>query len=125
MSNGKNLLDCGHNPSPHKSFTTGTAHTPDGREICYECADKEQRADLLKREPITGYLSGDGELVTTWTGGELARVTWSAPCPLTRTSYTHGKSYRTINARDVHGNYWTGRGSPGICIRLRPMKAPK
>jgi hypothetical protein len=44
---------------------------------------------------------------------------------LTRQSWTHGKDYRTINARDVHGNYWTGRGSPGICINLRPIKAPK
>jgi len=120
------VLSCGHHPSPHSNFTTGTARTPDGREICWTCADAEQVAALLDRKPTGGYLSGDGQTVTTWTGGTLGRVTWSRPCTLSRMSYTHDrKSYRSVNVRDVHGNYWTGRGSPGVCIRLRPIKAPK
>lgn len=122
----KRVLSCGHTPSPHNIYTTGTAWTMDGREICWVCADAEQVADLLKREPVVGYLSADGKAVTTWTGGKLGSVTWSRATKLTRQSYTHNRnSYRTVNMRDVHGNYWTGRGSPGIAIRLRPMKAPK
>jgi len=125
MDNEQRILVCGHKPSEHGPHTTGTAHTQDGREICWTCADAEQVASLKDRKPTGGYLSSDGTTITTWTGGELARVTWSRSCKLTRQSWTHGKDYRTINARDVHGNYWTGRGSPGICINLRPIKAPK
>lgn len=122
---GRRTLDCGHQPSPHDVCTTGTAHTSDGREICWECADHEHRESLKDRRPTGGYLSSDGKTVTTWSGGHLATVTWSRPCRLTRVSWVHGKSYVSVNARDVHGNYWTGRGSPGIAIRLRPMKAPR
>ena len=120
------ILSCGHEPTATTGCGTGYARTHDGREICYECADDEQRAHLLDREPTCAYLSTDGESVTTWSGGELGRVTWSRPARLTRQSFTHDRrSYRSVNVRDVHGNFWTGRGSPGVLIRLRPMKAPK
>lgn len=67
-------LDCGHEPSPHSDFTTGTAHTPDGREICWTCADSEQAHELETADAFTGYLSCDGRNITTWSGGVLARV---------------------------------------------------
>lgn len=119
----KRVLSCGHHPSPHECFTAGTAHLPDGREVCYDCADALQREELKDRSrPFTGYLSTDGRAVTSWSGGELMTVTGWEPCKLTRLSYAHGKSYRSIRARDCHGAMWYGRGSPGIAITLRPCK---
>jgi hypothetical protein len=95
----------------------------EGKRVCYSCADERQRANLLDRSaPFCAYLSNDGKQITTWTGGRLMGVTASVPCKLSRMSYTHGKDFRTVWARDVHGGEWYGRGSPGICIKLRPTK---
>jgi hypothetical protein len=117
------ILSCGHHPSPHECFTTGTAKLPDGREICYDCADAAQRESLKDRiRPFTAYLSGDGRRVTSWSGGELMRVTQSTRCKLARWSWVHGADYSSIRARDCHGGQWYGRGSPGIAIKLHPCK---
>jgi len=105
--------------------STGYATTPDNKRICYKCADARQREELKDRsKPFCAYLSSDGQKVTTWTGGELMTVTSSKPCQLSRVSFTHDmKSFRSIRARDVHGGLWFGRGSAGIVIKLRPVKA--
>lgn len=100
----------------------GYAVRPDGGHICYPCADAAQREDMRDRSrPFVAYLSGTK--VTTWTGGELGTVVWTRPAKLTRPSFTHDRrSYRSVRVRDVHGAMWTGRGSDGIAIRLRPVK---
>lgn len=117
------VLSCGHHPSPHSPATTGTAHMPDGREICWSCADEMQREELKDRSrPFVGYVSGDGLGITSWSGGNLMRVTRSVPCTLTRRSWIHGKAYSSIRATDCHGGRWYGRGSPGVAITLRPCK---
>lgn len=119
----KRILSCGHTPSPHSYITTGTAHTPDGREICCECADREQVQGLKDRsKPFGAYLDGDGRTVTTWTGGKLGTVTSSHTIHLARWSYVHGKTMLAIRVRDVHGAMWHGRTSPGMCVTLRPSK---
>ncbi len=118
-------LDCGHTPSPHSPMTTGTARTQDGKEICYACADARQREDLKDRSrPFTAYVSSDGKTITTWTGGKLMDIRQSWRIPLTRFSFTHGRTILHIRARDVHGGDWFGRGNPGIAITLRPTKGP-
>lgn len=116
--------DCGKAIDAPNSCGTGYAVLPDGKPVCYSCADKRQREELKDRSgPFTAYLSGDGQRITTWTGGELMRITSSRPCKPTRDSFTHDvKSYRSVRARDVHGNDWSGRGSPGILINMRPVK---
>ncbi len=61
-------------------------------------------------------------MVVIWTGGKLMTVVSSRPCKLTRQSFTHDRrSYRSVRARDIHGGEWIGRGSDGICIKLRPV----
>jgi len=103
--------------------SSGYAVLPDGRKICYACADKQQIEELQDRsKPFGAYVSGDGQTITSWTGGRLMDVTQSWPCTLTRRSNWHSsKSYRSFRARDVHGKLWYGRGSAGVCITLRPM----
>ena len=93
-----------------------------GQHICYSCADKQQREELLTAQRFCAYVSSDGHSITTWTGGLLAYVTQSRPCKLSRRSFTHGKSCLSITATDVHGNRWVGRGSPGIAIKIRRVK---
>ncbi len=116
-------LSCGHTPSPHSEHTTGTAHTHDGREICWACADREQVEGLRDRtKPAGGYLSSDGKTVTTWTGGKLGTVTSSTTIHLAKYSWIHGKTMQAIRVRDIHGGMWYGRTSPGVCVNLRPLK---
>ena len=99
----------------------------DGKRVCYRCADARQVADLKDRSaPFCAYLSSDGKSVTTWIGGKLMRVDGSKPCALSRMSYTHSpKTFRTVWATDTHGGRWIGRGSPGICIKLRAIAPTK
>lgn len=125
------ILDCGHEATPPTTFhangvplTTGVAHTPDGRSICYSCADDEQREALLGAGtvPFVAYLSSDRKCVTTWTGGTLGTVTryttgqgrWS----------TYGIVHRCyVRVTDVHGQEWTGTGpvENGDYVRLRKL----
>lgn len=106
---------------------SGYAVLPSGERICYVCADAAQREDLKDRsKPFMGYVAfiGGQLRITTWTGGKLMDVTKAKPCELTRQSYTHNrKGYMSIHAVDVHGGHWTGRGSEGIAIKLRAVKA--
>lgn len=115
--------DCGQKFEIKTSGGTGYAVKPDGKRICYGCADKRQIADLKDRsKPFVAYVSSDGARITTWTGGTLMRITRSNACRLTRQSFTHDRnSYMSVHAVDVHGGHWSGRGSAGIAIKLRPV----
>ena len=99
---------------------TGYAVLKNRRRVCYACADKRQRADLLDRSgPFTGYLSSDGQQWTTWTGGTLGTVDRLT----TSRSGWWGSEQVHVHARDVHGNAWFGRGAGrGMALTLRPCK---
>jgi hypothetical protein len=84
---------------------------------------RERRALLDRSKPFTCYFSSDGKRITGWKDNTLGYVVYSKTCKLGRLSFTHGKEYRSIVARDIHGGLWYGRGSPGICITLRAKKA--
>lgn len=73
------LLDCGHEPSPHSEYTTGTAHTTDGREVCWDCAAILELADMNKFGRASLYLvkRDDGLHITNWTGKLDYKVTSS------------------------------------------------
>lgn len=71
------ILDCGHKPSPHSECTTGTAHTQDGREICWDCSNLREREAMANAQRYGAYLNGDGSEVHTWPGGKLGTVTQS------------------------------------------------
>ena len=90
------ILNCGHKPSP------GTAHTSDGEEICYKCANKRELADMLKGKKYTGYL--DGDKVTTWPGGLLGKV-WSK-----KDTYRFGNKMVYFQFHAPDGSSWWGLG---------------
>ena len=108
--------------TPAGGGAAGYAVAPDGRHICYACADVREIAQLKDRsKPFYAYV-GKG-IITTWTGGKLMTITASRPCALTRASNWHDKgSFKSIHAVDVHGGHWTGRGSEGLAIKLRAVK---
>ena len=104
---------------------TGYGVDRDNRMMCYPCCDKREVAVLVGAAKAYGYISSDGRQFTTWTGGKLGTVVWSAPTALPfgrRHSWIHGNGYCAFNVRDVHGQLWHGKGSRGVCITLRRMK---
>jgi hypothetical protein len=58
METALELLDCGHPPSPHESFTTGYGVDKDGKKHCYECCAKNDQKQMIEDGRITLYLSG-------------------------------------------------------------------
>lgn len=112
-------LSCGHEPSPHSAHTTGTAKLPDGREVCWECADTFQREAMRTSVQVMAYLSGDGTAITTWSGGKLADVV----CKNTRRVGFHRSTRVYFNAVDTAGKRWHGTSpGPGMYARLRASK---
>ena len=108
---------------PQWGFASNYARDSAGNVFSDEGVDILERRELLERsQPFGCYLSSDGRHVTGWKGNILGTVIDSRPCKLPRYSFTHGKDYRSVRVRDVHGGLWYGRGSPDIFIRLRPCK---
>ena len=120
-----NLLQCGHKPSPHGEHTTGTAH-PDGREICWDCADEWTRQETAKTLPgkhTPGlYLTeSQGRLfLTTWSGGAVLDVTeWRyVSCG----GFASRVKRITFKALDSHFRRYYGT-SPGIGMYARTRRA--
>lgn len=107
-------LACGHEPSPHSniSVSTGTAHLPDGREVCWECADAWQRDQMRASDRLDAYLTGDGATIATWSGGKLAHVT---------SKVTARRVY--LRAIDDTGKRWHGTSpGPGMYARMRATR---
>jgi hypothetical protein len=73
-SNDTRILYCGHTPSPHSEHTTGTAHTTDGKEICWDCCairDREAMIGTGHSRNLPLYLSKDDKgqwKVSNWPG---------------------------------------------------------
>lgn len=116
--------DCQQVKPVQTSGGTGYGYMPgSNKPVCYDCCNKREIESLKDRsKPFVAYV-GKGDSITTWTGAKLMTITRAWPCQLTRRSFTHGKNYLSIHAVDVHGGHWAGRGSEGIAIKLRPVKA--
>ncbi len=50
------LLDCGHFPSTHESFTTGYGTDDKGKTFCYDCCAKNDRQNMVNTGKATLYL---------------------------------------------------------------------
>lgn len=116
------MLSCGHEPSPHNEHATGTAHMPDGSEVCWDCADASQRAQMTTGAPFVGYLASDGQSITTWSGGKLARVTGNLPRKVGFRGVMSDRRHY-LRAIDDTGKRWHGTSpGPGMYARMRPSK---
>jgi len=111
------MLDCGHEPSPHSSCSTGTCRLANGAAICWECSHKLALFYLGMQERTFAYLSGWS--IVDWPGQPLMRVVSRTPRrnPLVRGGLVH------VRAVDEAGNVWYGDGlGDGMYIRLRRKK---
>ena len=60
------ILDCGHAPSAHESFTTGYGINANGKKHCYACCAEHDRVAMLADGRATLYLTEKG--ITNWPG---------------------------------------------------------
>ena len=124
ISRGGGQRTCGHAPSPHSEFTTGTAHLPDGKEVCWSCSDQWTR-DKIEQTPRglavpTLYLtkSPTGQVVlSTWSGGTMLHVTQHSTA---RVGFGGHRTY--FRAEDEYGTKFYGT-SPGFEMYARVYKA--
>lgn len=108
-------VDCGHLAIP-KKLATGYATLPDGRRVCYSCADDLQRDDVRDAQPgdrITLYESSDGTRITTWTDGTVMRVLRHGA------RHNFSRERRYVTAIDELGRVWSGTSAPGMWATLR------
>lgn len=64
------ILECGHSPSEHSSFTTGYGTDPEtGKRYCYACCADQDREDMLETGRATLYLSQENSGVLRLEGG--------------------------------------------------------
>jgi hypothetical protein len=116
--------DCGHDvdTSAH-GCGTGMARNDDDSTMCYPCADESQRAAIAGADTFGGYVSADRRRITTWTGGELARVTYHGVGDPQYTATGGRWSTRYVRAVTPDGRRWYGRGNADWdCIRLRAAR---
>lgn len=113
------ILSCGHNPSPHHQWTTGTAHTILGAEICWDCAHKMTLEDMRLHSKATLYLSSDGEKITSWSG----RIV-SEKVNIIRKSWNNfGGTMRYYVRFEFEGEIWSGAGmGEGMYLNARKTK---
>jgi hypothetical protein len=114
-------LDCGH-VAIRSGVGTGVAYTPDGKSLCYQCADALQQARFNAGEGHSAYLAEENGRyhLRTWSGGYLAEVKVTRR----KVGYTptggHYERYHfravTPNGRRYHG---TSPG-PGMYAQVRP-----
>lgn len=52
-------LECGHEPSPHSSITTGYGVDASGARHCYACCAERDKADMTRTGRATLYLSSE------------------------------------------------------------------
>jgi hypothetical protein len=64
------ILECGHPPSPHESFTPGFGRDSKGNRMCYPCCAEEDRRQMRAEGKIGLYLTGkEGEwTLVNWPG---------------------------------------------------------
>ena len=64
------ILDCGHEPSPHSEHTTGYGTYNDDKTYCYTCCAKRDRKAMIETGRATLYLvkHSVNESVVNWPG---------------------------------------------------------
>lgn len=118
--------DCGHTVTPTPgSIGTGKATDPEtGRTMCYPCAEAWEQDRIKSADVYSAYLTDlRPDVLTTWTGGVLAKVTSHT---LGARRFTpSGGSYRMqyVQAVTPDGALWSGSGNANIdAITIRRRK---
>lgn len=115
-------LNCGHKITTVAGIA-GFAFIMGSYTVCYPCMTEWERSFFTESDVFTGYLSAGQDSFTTWTGGELARITHvSTSGPIWTPT---GGRYRRVSVRATapDGSRWHGQGTDQHClITLRRCK---
>ena len=77
MGDSMEVLDCGHPPSEHSSFTTGYG-TFNGKRHCYDCCANNEKKWMIEKGRTALYLMQYDDKpweVTDWSGKLRFKVT--------------------------------------------------
>lgn len=77
------VMDCGHNESPHGEHTRGYGQDAKGRRYCYDCCASLDLAEMAEHGRWTGYYVGG--YITNWPG--------SLKFPATRVNRGKGRGF--------------------------------
>ena len=100
------ILECGHEPSPHGAHTTGYGYYADGTRHCYECCAAHDLAAMCSHGRVALYLvkRPAGYVATNWPGS------LEFPIPLAPRTGRHniaGRRY-DVDFRGPDGYWWHG-----------------
>lgn len=124
----RDLLDCGccyvgwPTRAPGGPLGTGYAMTIDDRIVCYGHGDESERealAALLPGEAFIAYVSSDGEWLTTWPGGKLARTVQHGVGRHNFAGTMHSYRFRSPDGAEFYGRNSEG---PGMVIAVKRAK---
>ena len=117
------ICDCGHPAQPH-GCAVGYSVGNDGKTSCYDCSNAAEIRAMQSADHFCGYLNSDCTKVTTWPGGELARVTWKVERSCGGFAWRTKRLY--FNAVDAQGGQWYGNGlGGGMFCRLHRAKVSR
>ena len=101
---------------------SGYAVTRSGTVLCYPCSNELEREQMAGAQSYVAYLSSDGKTLTTWPGGELARVVATSA---SRTGF-YGSSITYVRAVAPDGSVWYGKGAGrGMILTIRRVKSSR
>ena len=96
------ILDCGHKPSKHDTFTTGYGYDKDKKTFCYDCCAKNEAQYMRESKRVVLYLVNNDKEVTDWPGHLRFNVTHKST----------GKHNFGIKRTDIwfvfENHYWHG-----------------
>lgn len=125
MTTPLRVLDCGHGPTPNSSPGTGIAvDSKTGEEMCYACGDERERGRIETVDEFVGYVNEERRVITTWPGGELAKIRHLHTGAVQYTPSGGRYRMRTVEAVTPDGVHWRGKGGDGMdVITMRRVKA--
>ena len=124
MTTPLKVLDCGHEPTPDSSPGTGVAvDSKTGEKLCYACGDERKRGRIETADEFVGYVDEGRRVITTWSGGELAKIRHLHTGAAQYTPSGGRYRMRTVEAVTPDGAHWRGRGGDGMdVITMRRVK---
>lgn len=72
------ILDCGHLPSKHETFTTGYGFDRNKKTYCYDCCAKHEAQAMRDTKQAVLYLVNNDKEVTDWPGHLRFNVTYKS-----------------------------------------------
>lgn len=132
-SNDDRILSCGHKPSPHSDFTTGTSWLPpEGdlpkREVCWDCSLTWELLMMRKTGLAMLYLQETPELkllrVVTWPG-QLVSLRVQRLGDASGAFRGYSRKPNGFYIRFEFDGYWWSGYTPGVGSYIRARRTKR